>query len=117
MQAAWQLQGGRMLFWDLAPAGVGDDCEWNAGADGAGGHLTTKTGKTYEDYLGLRGLERMGKKNGVCTCENREETKGCPGSRLRGAGWGNSKKLKKPPAARGWEQLKMLPRGFRMWEK
>ncbi|MBI3476352.1 MAG: hypothetical protein HY010_11515 [Acidobacteria bacterium] len=25
-------------------------------------HLPYRNGKTYEDYLGLRGLERMGKK-------------------------------------------------------
>ena len=62
MQAVGSYKGGRMLFLGLG-TGLGS-------AMIVGGivepmelaHLPYKKGKTYEDYLGLRGLKRMGKK-------------------------------------------------------
>src|SRR5271156_6604365 len=62
MQALGSYEGGRMLFLGLG-TGLGS-------AMVVGGvlepmelaHLGYKKGKTYEDYLGLRGLERFGKK-------------------------------------------------------
>ena len=81
-------------------------------------HLSYKKG-TYEDYMGLRGLERMGKKKW-----RRHVTFGV--ERLVAAihpddvvlGGGNSKKLKKlPPGCRLGNNSFAFTGGFRMWEK
>ncbi len=62
MQALGSYQGGSMLFLGLG-TGLGSALI----ADGQLeplelAHLPFKKGKTYEDYAGLRGLQRMGKK-------------------------------------------------------
>src|SRR3954451_3090390 len=62
MQAIGSYQGGRMLFLGLGTGlgaamivdGILEPMEL--------AHLPYKGDKTYEDYLGLRGLERLGKK-------------------------------------------------------
>ena len=82
-------------------------------------HLIYKHGKTYEDYLGLRGLERCGKKKWRQNVA--DVTK-----RLKAAleadyvvlGGGNNKKLKElPPGARLGSNENAFLGGFRMWEK
>jgi polyphosphate glucokinase len=82
-------------------------------------HLIYKNGKTYEDYLGLRGLEEMGKKKW-------RRYVGKITKRLKVAldadyvvlGGGNCKKLKKLPAGAqlGSNENAFLG-GFRMWQK
>ena len=62
MQALGSYAGGRMLFLGLG-TGLGSALV----VDGVLqpmelAHLPYKKGKTYEDYVGLRGLERLGKK-------------------------------------------------------
>ena len=62
MQALGSYKGGRMLF-----LGLGTGLGAAMIVDGMLqpmelAHLIYKDGKTYEDYLGLRGLERSGKK-------------------------------------------------------
>jgi len=62
MQAIGSYEGGRMLFLGLG-TGLGSAMI----VDGVLqpmelGHLPYKNGRTYEDYIGLRGLERLGKK-------------------------------------------------------
>ena len=62
MQALGSYEGGRMLFLGLG-TGLGSAMI----VDGVLqpmelAHLPYQHGKTYEDYLGLRGLERLGKK-------------------------------------------------------
>jgi polyphosphate glucokinase len=62
MQALGSYEGGRMLFLGLG-TGLGSALI----VDGVLApmelaHLPYKKGKTYEDYVGLRGLERLGKK-------------------------------------------------------
>jgi len=62
MQALGSYEGGRMLFLGLG-TGLGSAMI----ADGMLepmeiAHLPYRKGKTYEDYVGLRGLERLGKK-------------------------------------------------------
>jgi len=62
MQALGSYQGGRMLFLGLGTGlgsaliddGVLEPMEL--------AHLPYRKGKTYEDYVGLRGLEKLGKK-------------------------------------------------------
>jgi len=82
-------------------------------------HLTYKNGKTYEDYLGLRGLERMGKKKWrVHVAKIAKTLKAALEADYVVLGGGNSKKLKKPPAGTriGSNENAFLG-GFRMWEK
>jgi polyphosphate glucokinase len=62
MQALGSYQGGRMLFLGLG-TGLGSALV----ADGVLeplelAHMPYRNGGTYEDYVGLRGLERMGRK-------------------------------------------------------
>src|SRR5579875_2826760 len=98
MQALGSYEGGRMLFFGLG-TGLGSAMV----VDGIVqpmelAHLPYKKGKTYEDYVGLRGLERLGKKKWRKHVEDVVE-------RLRAAlepdyivlGGGNVKKLKKLP--------------------
>ena len=67
MQALGSYKGGRMLFLGLG-TGLGSAMIVDGMLEPMElAHLTYKNGKTYEDYLGLRGLERMGRKNGVLT--------------------------------------------------
>ena len=81
------------------------------------GHLSYKKG-TYEDYIGLRGLKRLGKKKWQKHVAYSLE-------RLRAAvnpddvvlGGGNSKKLKKlPEGCRLGSNDFAFTGGFRMWE-
>ena len=81
------------------------------------GHLSYKNG-TYEDYLGIRGLKRLGKKKW-----QRTVTYGI--ARLLEAfhpddvvlGGGNVKKLKHlPPGCRRGDNANAFLGGFRLWE-
>src|SRR3984885_12381850 len=98
MQALGSYKGGRMLFLGLG-TGLGSAMI----ADGIVepmelAHLPYKRGKTYEDYLGIRGLKRLGRKKWAREVEKVVEL-------LRAAlepeevvlGGGNAKKLKKLP--------------------
>jgi polyphosphate glucokinase len=82
-------------------------------------HLIYKKGKTYEDYLGLRGLERMGKKKWRrCVSKIAVDLKSALDADYVVLGGGNSKKLKELPAgARLGNNLNAFLGGFRMWEK
>jgi polyphosphate glucokinase len=62
MQAVGSYQGGRMLFLGLG-TGLGSAMIVDGVVEPMElAHLPYKNGKTYEDYLGLRGLNRLGKK-------------------------------------------------------
>ena len=119
MQALGSYQGGRMLF-----LGLGTGLGAAMIVDGMLqpmelAHLMYKNGKTYEDYLGLRGLKRSGTKKWrkhVTTIVKQLKTA------LRAdyvvLGGGNSKKLKELPAgARLGNNRNAFLGGFRMWEK
>jgi polyphosphate glucokinase len=119
MQALGSYAGGRMLFLGLGTGlgsamiveGVLEPMEL--------AHLLYKKGKTYEDYLGLRGLERMGKKK---WCQHVAKVV----KKLRIAleadyvvlGGGNSKKLKEiPEGARMGKNENAFLGGFRLWAR
>src|SRR6266436_4676036 len=118
MQALGSYKGGRMLFLGLG-TGLGSAMI----VDGILqpmelAHLTYKNGKTYEDYLGIRGLERFGKKIW------RRYVADVVG-RLKEAleadyvvlGGGNAKLLKKlPPGARLGDNANAFRGGFRLWQ-
>ena len=119
MQALGSYKGGCMLFLGLG-TGLGSAMIVDGKLEPMElAHLTYKNGKTYEDYLGLRGLERMGKKK--WRLQVAKITK-----KLRIAleadyvvlGGGNNKKLKKLPAgARLGSNVNAFLGGFRIWEK
>jgi len=82
-------------------------------------HLIYKHGKTYEDYLGLRGLERAGKKKWrQHVAKITKKLKVALGADYVVLGGGNSKKLKElPPGARLGDNLNAFVGGMRMWEQ
>lgn len=118
MQALGSYDGGRMLFLGLG-TGLGS-------AMIAGGvlepmelaHLPYKKGGTYEDYLGLRGIERYGRKRWRGYVADVVQ-------RLRAAleadyvvlGGGNVKLLKETPqGARIGSNMHAFTGGFRLWQ-
>ena len=119
MQAIGSYKGGRMLFLGLG-TGLGSAMIADAVVEPMEvAHLPYKRGKTYEDYLGLRGLKRLGRKKW-----EREVYKVV--AALRQAleadsvvlGGGNAKKLKHPPnnIVLGSNNNAFVG-GFRMWSK
>ncbi len=110
-------RGGRMLF-----LGLGTGLGTAMIVDGIVqpmelAHLPYKKGKTYEDYLGLRGLNRMGKKKWRRTVARvTQELRAALDADYVVLGGGNSKKLKKlPPKARLGDNGNAFIGGFRLW--
>ncbi len=119
MQALGSYHGGRMLFLGLG-TGLGSAMIVNGVLEPMElAHLVYKKGKTYEDFLGLRGLERMGKKKWrKYVSEVAESLKSALEADYVVLGGGNSKKLKELPA--GTElgnNMHAFKGGFRMWAK
>lgn len=117
MQALGSYEGGRMLFLGLGTGlgsamivdGVMEPMEL--------AHLPYKKGRTYEDDIGERGLERLGRKKWRRKVFDVVE-------RLRAAleaeyvvlGGGNARLLKKlPPGARLGDNNNAFLGGFRLW--
>jgi polyphosphate glucokinase len=118
MQALGSYEGGSMLFLGLG-TGLGSAMI----VDGVLqpmelAHLEYKHGKTYEDYLGLRGLERLGKKKWrKCVAKIVEVLKTSLEADYVVIGGGNCKKLKTiPPGARAGKNENAFVGGFRLWE-
>ena len=79
-------------------------------------HLPYKTGKTYEDYLGLRGLERMEKKWRGYVARIVEELKTALNADYVVLGGGNVKKIKTlPPKTRLGANGNAFIGGYRLW--
>lgn len=119
MQAIGSYEGGRMLFLGLG-TGLGSAMI----VDGIVqpmeiAHLPYKGKKTYEDYLGLRGLQRLGKKKWRrYVTQVVEELTDALNADYVVLGGGNAKKLKKLPAkARFGENQKAFIGGFRLWSE
>jgi len=117
MQALGSYKGGRMLFLGLG-TGLGSAMIVDGILEPMElAHLPYKK-KTYEDYLGIRGLKRLGKKKWERHVAKVVEA-------LREAlevddvvlgGW-NAKKLKKlPPKTRRGDNRNAFMGGFRLWE-
>jgi len=119
MQALGSYQGGRMLFLGLG-TGLG-------AAMIVGGilepmelaHLPYKRGKTYEDYVGRRGLKRLGKKNWRrYVADIVERLKNALEVEYVVLGGGNIKHLKAlPPDTRLGDNQNAFAGGFRLWER
>jgi polyphosphate glucokinase len=117
MQALGSYEGGRMLFLGLG-TGLGSAMI----VDGVLqpmelAHLPYKNGKTYEDYLGLRGLKRLGRKAWErkvlkVVTELREALE----AEYVVLGGGNTKKLKQlPDKTKLGNNENAFLGGFRLW--
>ncbi len=118
MQALGSYRGGKMLF-----LGLGTGLGTAVIVDGIVepmelGHLPYKKG-TYEDYVGLRGLVKQGKKKWrqhVADVVERLMAALEPDDVVLGGG--NVKKLKKlPPGCRAGDNANAFLGGLRLWEK
>jgi len=118
MQALGSYEGGRMLFLGLG-TGLGSALVVdNVVVPLELAHLPYRKKQTYEDYLGERGLDRLGRKRWQKFVEDVV-------ARLNAAfvvdyivlGGGNSKKLLGlPPHARSGDNRNAFSGGFRLWE-
>jgi polyphosphate glucokinase len=118
MQALGSYEGGRMLFLGLG-TGLGSAMIVEGLLQPMElAHLEYRHGKTFEDYLGLRGLQRLGLKRWRATVAAVVE-------RLSAAmepdyvviGGGNARRLKQlPPNARLGDNENAFIGGFRLWQ-
>jgi polyphosphate glucokinase len=118
MQALGSYQGGKMLFLGLG-TGLGSAMIVDGIVEPMElGHLPYRKGE-YEDYIGIRGLKRVGKKKWRRYVEDVV-------ARLIAAlepdyvvlGGGNVGKLKElPPSCRAGDNANAFRGGFRLWEE
>jgi polyphosphate glucokinase len=118
MQALGSYKGGTMLFLGLG-TGLGSAFVEDGIVEPLElGHLPYRKG-TYEDYLGLRGLEKRGKKKWrkhVADVVERLAAALEPDDVVLGGG--NVKRLKElPPGCRVGDNGNAFVGGFRMWEQ
>src|SRR5271168_3649733 len=119
MQAVGSYKGGRMLFLGLG-TGLGSAMIVNGILQPMElAHLGYKNGKSYEDYLGLRGLEKLGKKKWRRQVfKITEKLKAALEADYVVLGGGNAMKLKKlPPGARLGNNENAFVGGFRLWSQ
>lgn len=118
MQALGCYQGGRMLFLGLG-TGLGSALVANGALEPLElAHLPYRNNRTYEDYAGLRGLERMGPKRWT------EHVFKIVALLKRGLqmdyvvlGGGQTKKLKElPPGVRLGTNANAILGGVRLWQ-
>ena len=119
MQAIGAYKGGRMLFLGLG-TGLGSAMIVDNVAQPLElAHMPYKKGRTFEDYVGERALEKRGKKKWKKDVFDVVE-------RLKGAlqpdyvviGGGNVKRLDElPPDVRRGDNADAFPGGFRLWAK
>jgi polyphosphate glucokinase len=118
LQALGSYKGGHMLFLGLG-TGLGSAMVVDGIVEPMElGHLPYRKGRTYEDYLGLRGLKRLGRKRW------RHHVTVVVGL-LRAAlepddvviGGGNAKKLNElPPGCRLGDNANAFTGGFELWK-
>ncbi len=118
MQALGSYSRGRMLFLGLG-TGLGSAMIFDGIVEPMElAHLPYKKGRTYEDYAGIRGLERLGKKRWRRAVKDIVE-------RLQAAfevddvviGGGNARLLKKlPRGTRVGDNANAFTGGFRLWD-
>jgi polyphosphate glucokinase len=118
MQALGSYRGGRMLFLGLGTGlgtalivdGVLEPMEL--------AHLPYKKRGTYEDYVGRRGLERLGKKKWRRhVAQVAKRLQAALGAEDLVLGGGNAKLLRQPPpGARLVDNANAFTGGFRLWQ-
>lgn len=117
MQALGSYQGGRMLFLGLG-TGLGSAMIVDGSLEPMElAHLPYKNGKTYEDYVGLRGLERLGRKKWQQhVCKVVRQLRDALVAEEVVLGGGNVKKLEQlPPGTRLGANANAFVGGFRIW--
>jgi predicted NBD/HSP70 family sugar kinase len=118
MQALGSYQGGRMLFLGLG-TGLGSALV----ADGVLeplelAHLPYRNGRSYEDYVGLRGFKRLGRKKWQAHVEKVVELlkRGLQVDYVM-LGGGQTKKLKRlPTGVRLGDNSHAIRGGIRLWD-
>ena len=118
MQALGSYQGGRMLFLGLG-AGLGSAMIVDGVLEPLElAHLPYKNGKTYEDYVGVRGLDRLGKGSWRRhVADVVERLKDALGAKYVVLGGGNAKNIEKlPPDTRLGDNRNAFVGNFRLWD-
>jgi len=119
MQALGSYHGGRMLFLGLG-TGLGAAMIVDGMLEPMElAHLPYKKGKTYEDYAGLRGLKKLGKKKWrAAVADIVKRMKDALGAEYVVLGGGNSKIIKKlPPDTQLGDNRNAFAGGVRLWKK
>ena len=118
MQALGAYQGGRMLFLGLG-TGLGSAFVANGQLEPLElAHLPYRNNRTYEDYVGLRGYERLGRKKWQKHVEKVIELlkHGLQADYVM-LGGGQTKKLKElPPGVRLGDNSHAILGGIRLWD-
>jgi polyphosphate glucokinase len=118
MQALGSYQGGRMLFLGLG-AGLGSAMIVDGILEPMElAHLPYKNGRTYEDYVGVRALKRLGKKKWRrYVVDVVKRLKDALGAEYVVLGGGNSKNIKKlPPDTQLGDNQNAFVGGARLWK-
>jgi polyphosphate glucokinase len=118
MQALGIYRGGRMLFLGLG-TGLGSAMIVDGILEPMEvAHLPYKKGRTYEDFVGIRGLKRLGKKKWRRhVARIAEQLKNALEADYVVLGGGNSKLLKTlPPGCRLGDNSTAFTGGFRIWD-
>jgi polyphosphate glucokinase len=119
MQALGIYRGGRMLFLGLG-TGLGSAMIVEGILEPMEvAHLPYKKGRTYEDYLGIRGLKRLGKKKWRrYVARIAEQLINALEADYVILGGGNAKLLKTlPPSCRLGDNSTAFTGGFRLWDE
>jgi len=119
MQALGSYEGGRMLFLGLG-TGLGSAMIVDGILEPMElAHLPYRKGRTYEDYVGLRGLERLGKKKWRRhVADVIAQLKAALEADYVVLGGGNAKLLEKlPPGAKLGDNNNAFRGGFRLWQR
>jgi polyphosphate glucokinase len=119
MQALGSYQGGRMLFLGLG-TGLGSALIVDNVLEPLElAHLPYKKGRSYEDYVGLAGLKRRGKKRWQHhVAEVVQQLKAAMQVDYVVLGGGNARLLKKlPPGTRLGSNRDAFQGGYRLWKK
>jgi len=117
MQALGSYRGGRMLFLGLG-TGLGSALIIDGVLEPMEiAHLPYKHGRTFEDYVGIRGLKRLGKAHWrKSVVDVVERLRAAFGAEDVVIGGGNVAKLKEPPpGARFGDNANAFVGGFRLW--
>jgi polyphosphate glucokinase len=118
MQAVGSYDGGRMLFLGLG-TGLGTALIVDSMVEPMElAHLPYKKGRTYEDYVGLKGLKRLGRKKWRKeVAEVVKLLKAATQADYVVLGGGNARLLKKlPPNTRLGDNNNAFRGGFRLWQ-
>jgi polyphosphate glucokinase len=117
MQALGSYRGGRMLFLGLG-TGLGSALIIDGVLEPMElAHLPYKMGRTFEDYVGIRGLKRLGKRRWRrCVLDVVERLRAALGAEDVVIGGGNVATLHKPPpGTRLGDNANAFVGGFRLW--